>query len=39
MEAHRVRHLVVTRAGEVRGMLSIRDLLRAFYMEQSAMGF
>lgn len=31
-----IRHLAVTRGGEVIGIFSVRDLLRPLYMEEMA---
>ncbi len=39
MERHRIRHLGVTEGGKLSGILSVRDLLTPFYMEQAASGF
>jgi CBS domain-containing protein len=36
MESKGIRHLAVTRGGEVIGLLSVRDLLRPLYMEERA---
>lgn len=36
METHGIRHLAVTRGGEVIGLFSVRDLLRPLYMEEMA---
>lgn len=36
MEAKGIRHLAVTRGGEVIGVFSVRDLLRPIYMEEMA---
>lgn len=34
MESEKIRHLAVTRGGEVIGIFSVRDLLRPLYMEE-----
>lgn len=39
MEPEKVRHLVVTRKGEIVGILSVRCLLHPLYGEQEASGF
>ena len=39
MEQKKVRHLGVTRKGEIIGILSVRDLLHPLYVEQEASGF
>lgn len=36
MESEKIRHLAVTRGGEVIGVFSVRDLLRPLYMEEMA---
>lgn len=36
MESEKIRHLAVTRGGEVIGIFSVRDLLRPLYMEEMA---
>lgn len=36
MESEGIRHLAVTRGGEVIGVFSVRDLLRPLYMEEMA---
>ncbi|NKE70832.1 cyclic nucleotide-binding/CBS domain-containing protein [Candidatus Manganitrophus noduliformans] len=36
MEGKGIRHLAVTRGGEVVGVFSVRDLLRPLYMEEMA---
>lgn len=36
MESEGIRHLAVTRGGEVVGIFSVRDLLRPLYMEEMA---
>ncbi len=36
MEQRKVRHLGVTRKGEIIGVLSVRDLLHPLYVEQEA---
>lgn len=38
MKIKKVRHLAVTRKGEVIGVLSVRDLLQSFYMEPQESG-
>ena len=39
MEQKKVRHLGVTRKGEIIGVLSVRDLLHPLYVEQETSGF
>lgn len=39
MEQKKLRHLGVTRKGEIVGVLSVRDLLHPLYVEQEASGF